>query len=225
MSDTLPGGKVSRPTKALGLYDWGFTGIVVCAHLNPDMFHHPITPVPPSASDMASLLDLLAEISSRPRYAFMVLNLIAEVAGPDGKAGPFIVREGGSLPLRDWLGQSLTPMGGRDPRRLALAERVREELALDGTLPADPALAKAHVAAEVRHRVLASGKTNLSRAVSELVRGGLLRRHYAGDYVDHHNRGGQRHVVYTVVGRARCLLARSASPPARDRRQGELALN
>lgn len=189
------------------------------------MFYRTITPAPHAASDLATLLDLLAEVSSRPRYAFMVLNLIAEVAGADGKAGPFIVRDGASIPLRDWLGQSLTPMGGRDPRRLALADRVREELAADGSLPTDPALAKTRVAAEVRHRVLASGKTNLSRAVSELVRAGLLRRHYAGDYVDHHNRGGQRHVVYTVVGRARCLLARSARPPARDRRQGELALN
>jgi hypothetical protein len=189
------------------------------------MFHQPIIPKSHAASEMAALLDVLAEVSSRPRYAFMVLNLIAEVAGTDGKAGPFIVQGRVSIPLRDWLGQSLTPMGGRDPRRLALAERVREELALDGTLPTDPAVAQACVAAEVRHRVLASGKTNLSRAVSELVRAGLLRRHYAGTFVDHHNRGAQRHVVYTVVGRARCLLTRSASPPARDRRQGELALN
>ena len=174
---------------------------------------------------MATLLDLLAETSSRPRYAFMVLNLIAEVAGADGTAGPFIVRDGASIALRDWLGQSLTPMGGRAPRRLALAERLHEELAREGVLPADPVLAKAFVAAQVQDRVLASGKTNLSRAVSELVRAGLLRRHYAGDYIDHHNRGGQRHVVYTIVGRARCLLARFAHSPARDRRQGELALN
>lgn len=174
---------------------------------------------------MATLLDLLAEVSSRPRYAFMVLNLIAEVAGADGAAGPFIVRDNTSIPLRDWLGQSLTPMGGRDPRRLALADRVREELSADDALPTDPELAKACVSAEVRCRVLASAKTNLSRAVSELVRAGLLRRHYAGDYVDHHNRGGQRHVVYIVVGRARCLLARFARPATTDRRQGELALN
>jgi hypothetical protein len=174
---------------------------------------------------MAMLLDLLAEVSSRPRYAFMVLNLIAEVAGADGSAGPFIVRDKVSTPLRDWLGQSLTPMGGRDPRRLALADRVREELAADGTLPAEPEQANACVTSEVRYRVLASAKTNLSRAVSELVRAGLLRRHYAGDYIDHHNRGGQRHVVYTVVGRARCLLARFAQPSASGQRQGELALN
>lgn len=180
---------------------------------------------PRASSEMATLLDLLAEGSSRPRYAFMVLSLIAEVASADGKAGPFIRHNGAAIPLRDWLGQSLTPMGGRDPRRLALADRVRDELVASGDLPADPLHAKAHVDSEVRDRVLASAKTNLSRAVSELVRAGLLRRHYAGDFVDHHNRGGQRHVVYTVVGRARCLLARSASPPARDRRQGELALN
>lgn len=189
------------------------------------MFHQPLTIYPRAASEMATLLDLLAEACSRPRYAFMVLSLIAEVAGADGKAGPFIVRDGASIPLRDWLGQSLTPMGGRDPRRLALADRVREELTACGALPSDPLHAGAHVESEVRDRVLASAKTNLSRAVSELVRAGLLRRHYAGDFIDHHNRGGQRHVVYTVVGRARCLLARSASASPRDRRQGELALN
>ena len=127
--------------------------------------------------------------------------------------------------LTHWLCDGLAPMGGRDPRRIALAMRVEADFAAAGALPADPREASVVVEQELRDRVLASGKTNLSRAVSELVRAGLLRRHYAGDYVDHHNRGGQRHVVYTVVGRARCLLARSASPPARDRRQGELALN
>lgn len=174
---------------------------------------------------MAALLDLLAETSSRPRYAFMALNLIAEVAGADGKAGPFIARDGAFIALRDWLSDSLTPMGGRDPRRLALAERVREELLNDGSLPSDPALAKASINEEVRARVRASAKTNLSRAVSELVKAGLLRRHYAGYRIDHHNRGGQRHVVYTIVGRARCLLARTTAKPTHERRQGELALN
>ena len=120
------------------------------------MFHQPVTSAPRPASEMATLLDLLARVSSRPRYAFMVLNLVAEVAGGDGKAGPFIMRDGTSIPLRDWLGQSLTPMGGRDPRRLALAERVREELAKDGALPADPARVEACLDSEVRDRVLAS---------------------------------------------------------------------
>lgn len=201
--------------------------------------------------DVAALLDLLAATSSRPRYAFMVLNLIAEIAGPDGRAGPFVPRGQGLVALRDWLGDSLTPMGGRDPRRLALAARVRAELARAGQLADDPATAARQVDGQVRERVLASAKANLSRAVSELVRAGLLRRHYAGYRVDHRNRGGQRHVVYTIIGGARCLLGRKgvapvppapvgvapalAPSPARaprariDRRagpaQGELALN
>ncbi|WP_371433351.1 hypothetical protein [Novosphingobium sp.] len=178
---------------------------------------------------MASVLDLLAEASSRPRYAFMVLNLIADVADAEGKAGPFVERDGVPVTLRDWLSDALTPMGGRDPRRMALTSRVRDELARAGRLPVDPAMARDRINAEVCERVRASAKTNLSRAVSELVKAGLLHRHYAGYRLDHHNRGGQRHVVYTIVGRARCLMARAGAPvgtrPAKAKRQGELALN
>lgn len=174
------------------------------------------------------LLDALAHASTRPRYAFMVLSLIAEVAGPDGSAGPFV----GGATLRDWLCDALTPMGGRDPKRLALAERVKAELAREGRLPADPASASAAIDDEVRDRVRSSGKTNLSRAISELVSAGLIRRHYQGYRVDHHNRGAQRHVVYTLIGRARCLLSRTVPPSALTRpprvrqpaAQGELAL-
>jgi predicted transcriptional regulator len=52
--------------------------------------------------------------------------------------------------------------------------------------------------AEVRERVRASGMTSISRAVSELVRAGLLKRHYQGYRVDHENRGAQRQAVYTI---------------------------
>ena len=76
---------------------------MIRAHLNPVMFHAPMHQAPRQASDMSSLLDALANASSRPRYAFMVLNLIAEVARPDGSAGPFIKRQGASISLRDWL--------------------------------------------------------------------------------------------------------------------------
>ncbi|MCK9541735.1 MAG: hypothetical protein M0R03_06865 [Novosphingobium sp.] len=172
---------------------------------------------------MAMLLECLAQASSRPRYAFMLLNLIAEVADSQGKAGPFVRQGNRSESLRDWLGDSLAPMGNRDPRRLALAERVRDELTRAGTLPPGADEARAVIDREVRDRVRASAKTNLSRAVSELVKAGLLLRHYAGYRVYHHNRGGQRHVVYTLVGQARCLLGRAAPMPARPSRQGELA--
>lgn len=176
-----------------------------------------------SGSDLSALLEQVARCSTRPRYAFMLLTLIAEVAGDDGSAGP-LVRQGRALvTLRDWLCDALTPMGQRDPRRQALAERVRVEMAGDGTLPTDPDQARAAVADEVRERVRASGKTNLSRAVSELVAAGLLRRHYQGFRVDHHNRGAQRQAVYTLIGLSRTLIAgrgadtrRKAAEPARQ---------
>ena len=179
---------------------------------------------PRQASDMSSLLDALANASSRPRYAFMVLNLIAEVARPDGSAGPFIKRQGASISLRDWLSDALTPMGGRDPNRLALAARVRSELERDGRLPADEMAIRTMIDAEVLERVRTSAKTNLSRAVSELVGAGLLRRHYQGYCFDHQNRGAQRHVVYTLIGRSKCLLSRTSGPAAQPGRQGQLHL-
>lgn len=183
--------------------------------------------------DLSALLERVAQVSTRPRYAFMLLTLIAEVAAPDGSAGPSVRLEAGGqgqdqalIPLRDWLCDALTPMGQRDPRRLALAERVRAELTRAGKLPADPQAAAAAIEAELRDRVRASGKTNLSRAVSELVGAGLLRRHYQGYAVDHHNRGAQRQAVYTLIGLSRTLIAGrqdragegdSATPQARHR--------
>ena len=162
---------------------------------------------------MSGLLGRLAEVSSRPRYAFMLLNLIAEVADKDGSAGPFIRRDGALLPMRDWLCDALTPMGGRAPRRQLLTAKVWAQLAEQGTLPQDRAAAQVMVEHEVRDRVRASGKCNLSRAVSELVKAGLLARHYQGYRVDHHNRGAGRHAVYRLTGRARCLYRESAPPP------------
>lgn len=158
----------------------------------------------------------------------MVLTLIADVARPDGSAGP-TVRQGKALvTLRDWLCDALTPMGGRDPRRLALTERVRAEMAIGGTAVSEGALEE-----EVKARVRASGKTNLSRAVSELVGAGLLRRHYQGTWVDHQNRGARRQAVYILSGLAKVLIASAPTPPthspagqtsADQARQGELAL-
>ena len=175
------------------------------------------------ANETAALLDCLADVSTRPRYAFMVLGLIAQVAGPDGVAGPFVMTEQGPLRLRDWLCDGLAPMGRRDPRRAALAERVRAELRREGQLPEDQAVAERVVEAELRDRVRISGKTNLSRAISELVTAGLIRRHYKGFAVDHINRGGQRLAVYALTGRARCLLP-IAPPSPRSQPQLSLAL-
>lgn len=189
------------------------------------MFQTVILPGPSSPGAMSSLLDCLAQASSRPRYAFMVLSLIAEAADASGEAGPFVQRGRQQVTLRDWLCDSLAPMGGRDPRRIALAERVKSDLILEDRMPTDPAEAAALVEDEVRQRVRASGKTNLSRAVSELVGAGLLRRYYKGYAIDHENRGGQRHAVYVLQGMARCLLPQARPVPAPRRIapvQGEL---
>ncbi len=189
------------------------------------MFVSPIEAAPrPKSSDMSLLLAKLAQISTRPRYAFMLLNLIAEIAGKDGRAGPLIIRGNVTILLRDWLTDALTPMGGRDPKRIAMTGRVRQELDEQGKLPGDVEEARAVVDDEVRDRVRASGKTNLSRAVTELVKAGLLKRHYEGYRVDHLNRGAQRNAVYTLQGLARCLVRGSPPKPTAAARQGELPL-
>lgn len=188
------------------------------------MFHGPINAKGGDTLDMPSLLEVLAQFSSRPRYAFMVLNLIAQVARTDGSAGPTIFAAGSSVTLRDWLCDALTPMGQRDPRRIALEHKVRDELRALDRLPSKETEARAVVDDEIRARVRASGKTNVSRAVSELVKAGLLTRHYQGYRVDHHNRGAKRQAVYTLAEAARGLM-RSAPAPSKPMLppvQGEL---
>lgn len=87
--------------------------------------------------------------------------------------------------MRDWLRDALTPMAQRKPQRLAIGEGVRREMERDGTLPGDAAEAQAVIDAEVKNLVRQSGRTNVSRAMSELVRAGLLTRHYQGYRIDH----------------------------------------
>jgi hypothetical protein len=161
-----------------------------------------------SPLDLPAVLERLAGISKRPRYTFMVLNLIARAAGSSGSAGPYIREGDREIPLRDWLSGALMPMANRDARRRAVIEQVRDELIRKGALPADPQLAEQCVTREVRSRLLESGRTNVSRAVSDLVRAGLLRRHYQGYAVNHENRGAQREAVYTIMPAARSALGR-----------------
>lgn len=158
--------------------------------------------------NVSTILSRLSEHSRRPRYAFMVLNLISEAAGPTGSVGPDVIREGVPLPVRDWLSDALAPMAERDMRRSKLAARAADALADE--LPSDPALAAQLLEDEIRQRVRRSGKTNVSRAVSDLVRAGLVRRHYAGWCKDHQNRGGQRQSVYTVNASALAALRRNS---------------
>ena len=160
--------------------------------------------------DLPSLIAQLAIVSARPRYTFMVLNLIARASGSSGSAGPYVTDGNLSVPIRDWLCDALCPMAQRDHRRQTIIAEVRSGLARRHALPDDPAAADRLIAAEVLSRVRKSGRTNVSRAVSELVRAGLVRRHYQGYHVDHRNRGAQREAVYTIVPEARQALGHSA---------------
>ena len=152
--------------------------------------------------DLPAVLERLAGISDRPRYTFIVLNLIAKAAGPSGHAGPYVKDADRRVPVRDWLSDAMVPMAQRDPKRRATTAAVRDELSRSGALPADPAEAHAVIDAEVRRRVLRSGRCSVSRAVSDLVKAGLVRRHYQGYRVDHQNRGAQREAVYTLTPQA-----------------------
>lgn len=175
---------------------------------------HEAFPTPLDGADGLDLPGVLARVataSARPRYTFMVLNLIARAAGANGSAGPYVREEDRAVPIRDWLCDAMTPMAARDHRRLAIATQVQAELVAKGRLPPDPRAARAAIDEEVRERVRASGKTAVSRAVSELVKAGLVRRHYQGYRVDHVNRGAQRQAVYTVLPAVRAALGRSAS--------------
>jgi hypothetical protein len=176
----------------------------------PDLFEAAPPPDTTVAApfDMPDLIERIADVSSRPRYAFMVLNLIAKVAGGNsGSAGPYVLEESRRVPLRDWLCDSLVAMAKRDPRRLAIVAEVRDALAADADLPRDPDELARLVDDKVKERVRRSGRSNVSRAVSDLVRAGLVRRHYQGYRVDHHNRGAQREAVYTIMPAAARALA------------------
>lgn len=103
----------------------------------------------------------------------------------------------------------MAPVARRDPRRLALADKIRAELVAAGQLPLRTDEAEAAVAEAVRQRIRKSGRTNVSRAVSELVQVGFVRRHYQKFRVDHHNRGAQRQAVYTITEETRRGLNRT----------------
>ncbi|KAK0341453.1 hypothetical protein LTR94_026307, partial [Friedmanniomyces endolithicus] len=159
--------------------------------------------------DLPAVLERLARISSRPRYTFMVLNLIARAAGGSNSAGPYVEDKGRAVPVRDWLSNALLPMAQRDARRRAVVDQVRSDLTCKGLLPPNQDAAERLIADEVRERLLHSGRTNVSRAVSDLVRAGLIHRHYQGYRVDHCNRGAQREAVYTITPAVHAALGKN----------------
>lgn len=127
----------------------------------------------------------------------MILNLLAEQAGPGGKAGPFIVDDDQErLPLREWVGKRLSRISGRDQRRKQLEARIREEL--KDQLPNDLFEAQRIVDQTVDERVRAAGADNFSRVVSELEKAGFVERFYEGYRTNHANRGGLRHLVCMI---------------------------
>jgi hypothetical protein len=156
--------------------------------------------------DLPAVLERVAASSTRPRYTFMILNLIARAASSTGSAGPYVRDDDNLVPIREWLCDAMAPMAARDHRRRALTAQVKLELAAKDQLPRNPDDAVLVIDTEIRERVRASGKTAVSRAVSELVRAGLIRRHYQGYRVDHENRGAQRQAVYTVLPAVRAAL-------------------
>lgn len=147
-----------------------------------------------SATSVCQIIDRLSDVSSRPRYAFMILHLLAEQAGPGGKAGPIVTDEDQErLTLREYIGKRLSRMSGRDSRRKQLEARVRAELA--HKLPGDLFEAQQMVEREVAERARSIGADNFSRVVGELERAGYLTRFYQGYRKNHANRGGLRNLV------------------------------
>jgi len=149
-----------------------------------------------SALTLGAIMDRLSKATDRPRYAFMVLSLLAEQANDNGKAGPFVGAE--DLPLREWIGRRMAAISGHDARRRALEARVRKELQETGQLSDDLLESQMRVDREVQQRAAAIGADNFSRVITELERSGYLRRHYEGYRTNHRNRGGRRTLACTL---------------------------
>lgn len=163
--------------------------------------------VAPPVVALPDLVERVSEVSKRPRYALLVLNLIAKAAGENGSLGPYVRSEADKVPVRDWLCRALAPLANRDCRRRAMIATVRSELMARADALEDAGDLAQQQDEEIEARILRSGRTNVSRAVSDLVRAGLLHRHYQGYRVDHPNRGAQREAVYTIAPDVRLALA------------------
>ena len=149
--------------------------------------------------NVAKIMDRLHESSTRPRYAYMVLSLLAERAGPGGRIGPDIVDDDEEcLTLRDFVGKRLARMSGYRTRRRRIEERVRAELA--SKLPDDLFEAQAVIDRHVEERVRLASAANFSRVLTELEKAGFVNRFYQGYRTNHANRGGQRHLVCVLDG-------------------------
>lgn len=150
------------------------------------------------ALTVGAILDRLAESSRRPRFSFLLLSLLAEVADERGAAGPFVAEGNHHLPVREYLAARLGGLAKHDRRRQALRERITNEVAAAGGTPPDLFSRQARIDEEVEALVRAEAARNVSRCITDLERAGLCSRYYAGRTIDHRNRGGRRHAVYVV---------------------------
>lgn len=156
---------------------------------------------------LPDLVERVSRVSKRPRYVLLILNLIAKAAGENGSLGPYVRSDLDLVPVRDWLCQALAPLANRDCRRTAMIASVRSKLMAKANAAENPDDLAQQQDEEIEARIMRSGRTNVSRAVSDLVRAGLLHRHYQGYRVDHTNRGAQREAVYTIAPDVRLALA------------------
>lgn len=157
---------------------------------------------------IGGILAILAKVSKRPRYAFLVLQLVAEAADAGGRAGPFVQFTQSPMTLREWLCRQLLPLSNQGGKRAAL--RLRVEMSLRPALTGNAKVDRELIDQAVEEQVLSVGRANVSRAISDLVRAGLVTRHYCGYATNHHNRGGGRHAVYVVTSDVLSLLRRPA---------------
>ena len=80
----------------------------------------------PEITGVGGIYAVLVEASNRPRYAFLVLQLVAEIADGRGQAGPFVAQGGVPVLLRELF--ALYAAAG-DPAALPPARAYREHLA------------------------------------------------------------------------------------------------
>ena len=136
----------------------------------------------------------------------MVLNLLAEQAGPNAKVGPYVQEGTESLPLRHWIGKRLARLSGRSIKRKMIEKRIREQLA--DKLPEDLFEAQQIIDAAVDEHVRKTGADNFSRVVGDLEKAGYVARFYEGYRTNHSNRGGLRNLVCVVDADVSAALRR-----------------
>ncbi|EJU10423.1 hypothetical protein LH128_24027 [Sphingomonas sp. LH128] len=172
----------------------------------PDLFEPKAAPAI-ARMDLSAVAERIMTVSPRPRYTMIVLNFLAKAANADGVAGPYIMDEGQAVPVRDWLGRAMIPMAQRHHRRQAMRREICDDLNERGKMPRDQVERDGAIDDMMRERLQQSARCSVSRAVSDLVRAGLVHRHYQGFRVDHHNRGAQREAVYTLMPEVLAALA------------------